>query len=262
MATSDPRSPLTPPAIQAPPTPSRLVRSSREKLWAGVAGGLGDYFDVDPVLIRLIFVAATVFTGGLTIPLYILLWIIMPRDDRPAAIDSGDGFRTWSREFQDDTRQFAHQARRMADDLAGHVHVARPEGAAGQTAIPDAPPPAAGDASAPRVAAGKESWVAAPEAYTGAASPTGAGVPTADPPYAPVTQPPWVPAWSEPEAREPERAERRRQGAGIVLIALGLLFMAGQAGLFHFINWVAVWPLILVAVGVALLLRPSWRRRP
>ncbi|MBI2756693.1 MAG: PspC domain-containing protein [Chloroflexi bacterium] len=69
----------------APPTelPRRIMRSTRERLWAGVAGGLGEYFGVDPVLVRLIWVAAAVFSGGLAIPAYIVLWMVMPRDDRP-----------------------------------------------------------------------------------------------------------------------------------------------------------------------------------
>ncbi len=41
----------------------RLYRSTENKVLAGVCGGLGEYFDVDPVLIRLVYLMATVFTG-------------------------------------------------------------------------------------------------------------------------------------------------------------------------------------------------------
>lgn len=41
----------------------RLYRSTENKVLAGVCGGLGEYFDVDPVLIRLLYLMATVFTG-------------------------------------------------------------------------------------------------------------------------------------------------------------------------------------------------------
>ncbi len=47
-------------------TPSmtkRLYRSRDNKVLAGVCGGVGEYFDVDPVLIRLLYLMATVFTG-------------------------------------------------------------------------------------------------------------------------------------------------------------------------------------------------------
>jgi len=43
----------------------------------GVCGGLGIYFDIDPVLVRVIFVAGT-FVTGVGLLAYILLWIIVP----------------------------------------------------------------------------------------------------------------------------------------------------------------------------------------
>ena len=46
---------------------------------AGVAGGLAEYFAVDPTLIRILFVLLTLLGfGGLGILTYIVLWIIMP----------------------------------------------------------------------------------------------------------------------------------------------------------------------------------------
>jgi phage shock protein C len=61
--------------------PRRLMRSGRERLWAGVAGGMAEYFDVDPAIMRIIWVAAAVLTGGLAVPAYIVMWLVMPRDD-------------------------------------------------------------------------------------------------------------------------------------------------------------------------------------
>ena len=58
--------------------PSRLYRSRSQKMIAGVCGGLGEYFDVDPVLIRLLFVV-TAFISGVGILAYIVLWIVLPR---------------------------------------------------------------------------------------------------------------------------------------------------------------------------------------
>ncbi len=54
----------------------RLYRSKKNRVIAGVCGGLGDYFDVDPTLIRLIWVLF-MFTGA-GILAYIIAWIIMP----------------------------------------------------------------------------------------------------------------------------------------------------------------------------------------
>jgi phage shock protein PspC (stress-responsive transcriptional regulator) len=58
---------------------SRLYRSSSNKVVAGVCGGLGEYFDIDPTLLRLIVVVATVAGFGMTIPFYLLGWIVIPQ---------------------------------------------------------------------------------------------------------------------------------------------------------------------------------------
>jgi phage shock protein C len=57
--------------------PSRLYRSRSQKMIAGVCGGLGEYFDVDPVLIRLLFVV-TAFISGAGLLAYVILWIVVP----------------------------------------------------------------------------------------------------------------------------------------------------------------------------------------
>ena len=56
----------------------QLMRSE-DRMIAGVAGGLADYFNTDPTLIRSLFVLLTLLGGGgLGILIYIVLWIIMP----------------------------------------------------------------------------------------------------------------------------------------------------------------------------------------
>lgn len=56
----------------------RLYRSRRNKMFLGVCGGIAEYFDVDPVLVRLIFVIFF-FVGGSAILAYILGWLIIPQ---------------------------------------------------------------------------------------------------------------------------------------------------------------------------------------
>lgn len=56
----------------------RVCRSGKNRVLAGVAGGLGEYFEVDPNLIRLIFVLLTLL-GGSGLFLYAILWVFMPR---------------------------------------------------------------------------------------------------------------------------------------------------------------------------------------
>ncbi len=51
----------------------------------GVAVGLADYFDVDPVLVRIGFVAL-VFLGGLSVPLYVAGWALIPDEETDTSI--------------------------------------------------------------------------------------------------------------------------------------------------------------------------------
>jgi phage shock protein C len=60
----------------------RLRRSRTEVIVAGVCGGLAEYFGIDPVLVRLIFVLITLTTGiGLVV--YPVLWMVMPKGGLP-----------------------------------------------------------------------------------------------------------------------------------------------------------------------------------
>ena len=57
--------------------PKRFYRSRTEKVFAGVCGGLAEYFDTDPILVRLLFLALIIVAGGGFLA-YIILWIITP----------------------------------------------------------------------------------------------------------------------------------------------------------------------------------------
>jgi phage shock protein PspC (stress-responsive transcriptional regulator) len=59
--------------------PRRLRRRSDERVIAGVASGLGDYFNVDPLLVRIALVASLVF-GGLGFFIYGAAWLLVPDD--------------------------------------------------------------------------------------------------------------------------------------------------------------------------------------
>jgi len=56
----------------------RLYRSETDKILGGVCGGIGEYFDIDPVLVRIIVVLLGLGTGGVAIVAYIVSWIIIP----------------------------------------------------------------------------------------------------------------------------------------------------------------------------------------
>ncbi len=57
----------------------RLLRSNKNRALGGVCGGLGEYFVIDPVLVRILFVLATIFFGVGLIT-YLVLWIMMPEE--------------------------------------------------------------------------------------------------------------------------------------------------------------------------------------
>lgn len=62
----------------------RLYRSARNKMIGGVAAGLAEYFDVDPVIFRILFVVVALM-GGWGFIAYIICWIIIPQEPLPAA---------------------------------------------------------------------------------------------------------------------------------------------------------------------------------
>jgi phage shock protein C len=59
------------------PETKRLYRSTRDRMIGGVAGGLAEYLDTDPTIIRLAF-ALSILLGGAGIVAYLIFWIVMP----------------------------------------------------------------------------------------------------------------------------------------------------------------------------------------
>jgi phage shock protein PspC (stress-responsive transcriptional regulator) len=77
-----PTIPQSPPPADPPPVPRRLTRSSSDKVLAGVAGGLGRYFDIDPIIFRIGFVVLTL-AGGAGVLAYLAAWVLVPDDPIP-----------------------------------------------------------------------------------------------------------------------------------------------------------------------------------
>jgi phage shock protein C len=71
--------------------PKKLRRSKTDEVIGGVAGGLGHYFGLDPILVRIAFVLL-VLAGGSGLLLYIVLWIVIPEatPDEDVAAVAGD----------------------------------------------------------------------------------------------------------------------------------------------------------------------------
>ncbi len=58
--------------------PRRRLQRSRDRKLGGVAAGVADYFDLEPTVVRLLFVLAALLGVGIAIPIYIVLWVVMP----------------------------------------------------------------------------------------------------------------------------------------------------------------------------------------
>ena len=60
----------------------KLTRSNKEKMIAGVCGGMAEYFDMDPTIVRLIYVIVSIFSVAFPgILVYFILWIILPKKE-------------------------------------------------------------------------------------------------------------------------------------------------------------------------------------
>ena len=73
----EPRRSLTPDEPTSAPNYRRLYRSRNDQIVGGVCGGIAEYFEIDPTLIRILMALFIIFGIGLIV--YIVLWIIIPK---------------------------------------------------------------------------------------------------------------------------------------------------------------------------------------
>lgn len=101
----------------------RLYRNPYEKILGGVCGGIASYFDIDPVIVRLI-VAAAVLLGGVGLLAYVIAWIAIPLARTPeqlAYMDDGepmnihDVARNMNIELQDLKKRGEEMSRELKD---------------------------------------------------------------------------------------------------------------------------------------------------
>lgn len=74
-----PSTPQPPPGGTQPPY-RQLRRPTTDRMIAGVASGLGRYLNVDPTLVRVVFAAVVVLTGGVALLAYPVMWFLMPEE--------------------------------------------------------------------------------------------------------------------------------------------------------------------------------------
>lgn len=102
----------------------KLYRSSHDKIIAGVCGGLAEYFDVDPTIVRLLFVLAVVMGGGGVI-LYLILWLIMPKSVGESAVINEQRVRDFAEEVKEKAEDFKESMKQNAPEIKSTVRGGR-----------------------------------------------------------------------------------------------------------------------------------------
>jgi len=82
----------------------KLYRSSTDRYIAGVCGGLGEFFNVDPLVFRLIFLLLLFFGGG-GLLLYIILWILMPEREEKRAKKLNENIKQGANKMAEEIKQ-------------------------------------------------------------------------------------------------------------------------------------------------------------
>lgn len=219
----------------------RLLRS-RKALLGGVCAGVADYFNVDPVIVRILAVVFALASGGLLAIPYAAMWVVVPlepKEEAPLDVEP----------------QSVHS------ETYGAVNVtASPKREAG---VPTA-------ASAAQAAA----WRYAHPSYTSAAHvppepPAGAArtrpVSSADspgaaqqPPFAPPSNPSyesWSPASQQPPEPSSRNGVKAAVGVGSVLLFVGVTSL--MTSVVKGAEWWQYWPLIFVILGIARMVIPG-----
>ncbi len=90
----------------------KLRRSRREKIIAGVCGGLAEYFDIDPFLVRLAFLLGALFLNGAGFVVYIILWILVPLESGPEVeINRKEKIKEFTGKFSEGVQNVASEIR-------------------------------------------------------------------------------------------------------------------------------------------------------
>ena len=105
-------------------TPRRLYRSATDMVFAGVAGGLGEHFDVDSNLVRIAFLIASFF-GGLGLLIYVACWFLIPlrgqesRQTHEHVEAAAEEMRGKAEEYKEKAEEWAGRFERGGEGSAG-----------------------------------------------------------------------------------------------------------------------------------------------
>jgi phage shock protein PspC (stress-responsive transcriptional regulator) len=121
-------------------TGKRLFRNTEEEVIGGVCAGIAAYFGIqDPIWIRLLFVLFTI-SGGFGIPLYLILWAIMPEaktaGDRLAMRGEPINVSNIGRIIEEEFQHLSDKVTEIGEELAGKKKALRRKHRPGVTPLP------------------------------------------------------------------------------------------------------------------------------
>lgn len=90
----------------------KLYRSKTDRVIFGICGGLGEYFEVDPLIIRILFILLS-FTGGSGIIIYLILAVIIPEANGDKKVKKSDSIS----ETQEKTQELAEEIKKNGNWL-------------------------------------------------------------------------------------------------------------------------------------------------
>jgi len=217
----------------------RLMRSRTEVIIAGVCGGLAEYFAIDPVIVRLIFVLVTL-TSGIGLLVYPILWMVMPRSGATAGgaqlfPHDADEWRRRAQAFGEEASQVGQQ---FSEEVRAVLRQGQPASSQSRTAAPpryaDAPPPPDAYNFDPQTGLP----IKPPEPTTGRTVNL-----RIDPTEANLSVPP-----AQFQQPQPARQGKRGRMLGIILLGIGVLVLANVFNIDQY-----VFPLLLIGAGAMLL---------
>lgn len=95
----------------------KLYRSNTNKFLGGVCAGLGEFFSIDPIIIRVFFILLTLFGGGGML-IYIILWLIIPSSLNKSEVTE-DSIKKGANEIQEKVQDFAQDIKNYSKEHSG-----------------------------------------------------------------------------------------------------------------------------------------------
>lgn len=228
----------------------RLYRS-RDALLGGVCAGIAEYFDIDPIVVRILAVVLTLASAGAFAIAYLALWIILPLAPDPAAplevkpeSVHSETYGPVYYEVPQGAEQTAPHAPSGQVPYSAYPGAAYPYTTSGH--VPPVPPSQYGEAHTPPQTASVPHAVP----VDAAAQPAPVGAPAQSVP-APAPMDPHV----EPARPVSGKSVRAALWFGFICLFVGLAALLG-----HFIegvSWWQFWPLLFVIVGIGNVVIPA-----